>query len=178
MNSDNEQYDVDLLRGMRSSESTAFATLYRRHAPMVLRYASTKLTDPSAADDVTQDTFVVVWSKRMSATILDDSLIPWILTIARNLINNELRRQARHRRSSAPLAGDHPGRSGGMDELAWIRLELARLSPVDRELCRLCLVEGLTFREAAQLVDSTESAVSKRVQRARIRLRVSLGIDE
>jgi RNA polymerase sigma factor (sigma-70 family) len=177
MRSDHE-YDVELLLGLRNSESAAFATLYRRHAPMVLRYASARLTDRSAADDVTQDTFVVVWSKRMSASILDDSLIPWILTIARNLISNELRRQARHRRSSAPLADEHAARPTGLDELAWIRLELAKLSPVDRELCRLCLVEGLTFREAAQLVDSTEAAVSKRVQRARIRLRVSLGIDE
>jgi RNA polymerase sigma factor (sigma-70 family) len=175
---EDERYDVELLIQVRGGDIAAFAELYRRYASIVLRYAWGTLRERGAAEDVTQDTFVVVWAKRMSARIVADSLLPWILAIAKNASSNELRKQRRRGYSSEEELQNHPGRLSPFEDLAWMQLAVEKLSLIDRELCRLCLVEGLTFREAAHLLESTEGAVSKRVQRARLRLRVSLGIEE
>lgn len=174
---DTDAYDVDLLIAMRDGDKSAFALLYRRHAVIVLRFAWNRLGERTAAEDLTQETFTLAWTKRMSATILSDSLLPWILAIANNLARNELRKLARHRPSRFEIP-DMPAPVRSHEELAWMQVELNKLARTDQALIRLCLVDGLTFKQAAELVDSTESAVSKRIQRARARLQVALGSDE
>ena len=177
MRDDPHEHDVDLLLAIRSGDTVAFSRLYLRHSVVVLRFTWSKLGERAAAEDVTQETFAILWSKRASASIVSDSLLPWILTVARNLVRNELRKNTRR----GTVVRDLPelaGSPSAHEDLAWMRREFAKLSDIDQTLCRLCLVEGLTFRQAADLVESSEAAVSKRVQRARARLRIALGSDE
>jgi RNA polymerase sigma-70 factor (ECF subfamily) len=175
MEEDLDLPDVELLIAVRSGDERAFVKLYTKYSTVVLRYAWTKLGERSSAEDITQDTFVIVWSKRMSAVIVGDSLLPWVLAVSRNLLNNELRKRANRSRLSARLAQNEVERQPLDQELAWMRAEFRSLSPTDRTLCWLCLVEGFTYRQAAELIESSESAVSKRIQRARARLRIALG---
>ena len=64
------------------------------------------------------------------------------------------------------------------DDLTWMRIELDKLSPIDRRLCELCLGDGVSYKDAARIIDSTDTAVGKRLQRSRIRLRVALGKED
>lgn len=177
MDDGNEPHDIDLLLRVRSGQTDAFAVLYHRHSNVILRYGWAQLGDRPSAEDLTQETFTIAWAKRMSASIIGDSLLPWLLTVAKNLIRNELRRRQRklHRRE-LPAAVSMS--STMHEDMVWMRVELEKLDPIDREICRLCLEEGLTYKDAAVLVESSEAAVSKRIQRARTRLRVAFGEKE
>ncbi len=168
------EFDIDLLLAARAGDAAAFGQLYERHAPAVLRYAWSRAGDRGAAEELLQDTFLTAWARRRSATILDESLLPWLLVICRNHVANHLRRLAR-RRTDAVDPALLPAARAADQEIAWISAELDRLSELDRRVCQLCLVDSLSYREAADELDSTPAAVGKRLQRARGRLRRALG---
>jgi RNA polymerase sigma-70 factor (ECF subfamily) len=176
-----EPLDIELWLAYRDGDASAFTELYRRHAPAVLRYAWSMLRDQAAAEEVLQETFLTAWDRRRSSRTIDDSLLPWILVVCRNHSRNALRRVAKHRsialhslpEQSGAATAQHPA-----GELDWIADELARLSPQDQQLCQLCLVEGYTYSEAARILDTTQAAVGKRLQRARARLAAASGTNE
>jgi RNA polymerase sigma factor (sigma-70 family) len=170
---DDEPLDDELWLAYREGDAAAFTALYRRHAPAVMRYAWSMLRDRSVAEDVLQETFGTVWHRRRSSRTVDESLLPWILVVCRNHSRNALRRAVKHRTvglEAVPeqASGDQSAVPGG--PLGWIADELSRLSLADQQLCRLCLVEGYSYAEAARILDTTSAAVGKRLQRARARL--------
>jgi RNA polymerase sigma factor (sigma-70 family) len=162
-----DESDAELWLAYREGDTAAFTRLYRSHAPAVLRYSWSIVGERALAEETLQETFLTAWDKRKASHIVDDSLLPWLLTIARNHSRNQLRRARRHRTVpvDAELAAEAP-----RDELAWVSAEIASLSESDQLLCQLCLVEGYTYAEAARVLDTTEAAVGKRLQRVRARL--------
>lgn len=169
---DNDEFDIEFLLAARGGDSEAFSSLYDRHGPTVLRYAWSQLGSRVAAEDCLQDTFVTAWEKRRKASIVDESLLPWLLSIARNHVRNQLRLTRRRKTDAADLrAVAGPGDQEAHEDAMWIREEIAKLSDADRRVCQLCLIEGMAYAEAAELLDTTASAIGKRLQRARARLR-------
>jgi RNA polymerase sigma factor (sigma-70 family) len=171
-----ERFDIELLLSARAKDVDSFAEIYDRHALAVLKFAWGYLGNRYAAEDILQDTFATAWEKRSRATIVDESLLPWLLTICRNHLRNHTRKIGRRReyplRELLDIVPDK--HSSGEDELAWMNGELAKLSVTDQLVCQLCLVDGLTYREAAEALDTTAGAVGKRLERARARLREGL----
>ncbi|MFC5502213.1 RNA polymerase sigma factor [Lysinimonas soli] len=164
--------DIDFLLACRDGDVDAFAELYARHAPTVLRFAWSRLGDRSLAEEVLQETFTTAWAKRRRASIVDLSLLPWLLAICYNHIRNQVRRRERTR--TVPLDEVTVGAAPSSSDLAWIEETLGELSETDRRIVELCLIDGFSYREVADRVDSTPAAVGKRLQRARLRLRASL----
>ncbi|MEO7121785.1 MAG: sigma-70 family RNA polymerase sigma factor [Lacisediminihabitans sp.] len=175
MNGLPEQFDIDLLLASRTGDVTAFAELYRRHARAVLRYAWGRLGREDEAEEVLQETFLVAWEKLEQVPIVDESLLPYLLATCRNHMSNRLRKRRRWNLLALPDTLAAPTRN---EDLAWMMGELNKLSTIDRQLCQLCLGNGVSYRDAARIVDSTETAVGKRLQRARTRLRSALGAEE
>ena len=167
-----ETADLDFLLACRDGDVEAFAALYARHAPTVLRYAWSRIGDRSLAEEILQDTFTTAWAKKKNASIVDLSLLPWLLAICHNHIRNQVRRS--WRTHTVPL-DNRPSEPATSDpDLAWIEPALGELSPTDRRIVELCLIEGFSYRDVADQIDSTPAAVGKRLQRARTRLRAAL----
>jgi RNA polymerase sigma factor (sigma-70 family) len=161
--------DVELLGLFRGGDLATFTTIYRRHGQSVLRYIWARQRTLSGADDILQSTFLTAWSKRRQARIVDESLLPWLLTITRNHLANESRRA--RRRATQELPRELPHQSSPEPETeAWIDMAISALSPLDQKVCRLCLIEGYSYAEAAALLSTSPAAVGKRLQRAKARL--------
>ncbi len=171
-----DRSDVDVLEACWRGDVQGFAAIYDRHAPAVMRYAWARLGDRSEAEEILQETFLTAWAKRRQATIVDLSLLPWILAIAGNHIRNQLRRRAR---TSTLTLHDLPEPAAPQrDGLVAIEQAMATLSELDRRVCELCLIDGYSYKQAAERVELTEVAVSKRLQRARAHLRNELTLDQ
>lgn len=168
MSEDDDTFDVDLLLAFGGGDDRAFTALYRRHAAAVLRYAWALAENPQQAEDLVQEAFVTLWRKRATASVYDDSLLPWLLTVCKNHGRNVRRTELRHRHLPLETQAD---RAAPPDEFRWILDDLDILSPNDRRLCELCLIEGYSYREAANQLDITAAAAGKRLERARGRLR-------
>jgi RNA polymerase sigma factor (sigma-70 family) len=178
VNIDEEDLEIELWLAYREGDRAAFTTIYRQHAKVVAKYAWAILQDPVAVEDILQETFLIAWEKRLSSRLTDESLLPWLLVVCRNRSRNYLRNaraRARKNRAMAETAADSSMPSQGV---AWIQSEIDNLSPTDAQLCRLCLVEGYSYAEAAKILDTSEGAVGKRLQRARATLRASLSSAE
>jgi RNA polymerase sigma factor (sigma-70 family) len=162
--------DRQLLASLRSGSSSDFRELYRRHASAVLRYAWRLADDSSDAEDLVQEVFATAWAKRRTITIVGDSLLPWLLVTCRNHGANLVRKKSRTR--TVPIADDETtSATSDDDDLRWIRHEIDSMSPIDQRVCRLCLVEGVPYREAAEQLGVTANGVAKRVERIRKHLR-------
>ncbi|UOE43101.1 RNA polymerase sigma factor [Agromyces larvae] len=127
-----------------------------------------------------QDTFLLLWKKRRRIRLVGNSVLPWLLTSARYLSAN--RRRYLGRRAAEPLEHSDsmdstfdPGAIIARDEFQrFIDTAVLKLQPLDREILRLCIVEGLTYKEAAARLRTTHAVVRNRLSRARAALRADV----
>ena len=102
----NNVSDIDFLLACRDGDLDAFGELYSRHAPIVLRYAWSLTGSRATAEDILQETFATAWAKRKRTTIVEVSLLPWLLSICRNRPRNEVRRTQRRRTDTVEYTPD------------------------------------------------------------------------
>ena len=168
----------DTIRG----NTRAFADLYRTHIRAVYWYALHILRVVDEAEDIAHDVFVLAWEKKSSITVIDRSLLPWLLVTARNLSLNRLKKTNRDRasRSHEPdenLADSRrtPDREvEGGELMAAIDAVVVELSLPDQTLYHLCIDEGLSYAEAAAAMGKSHSTVRNQLSRLRRTLRVNL----
>src|SRR3954447_11692311 len=98
------QPDEDLVRRLAAGEADALGPLYGRYVRLVFSIASQSL-DPSAAEDLVQEVFLVVWRKAGTFDPARGVFRAWLLEIAHSRVLNELRRRSRRPRLS-PEQGD------------------------------------------------------------------------
>ena len=100
------------------------------------------------------------------------ALRPWMAALARNVCLDLIRKRLRERRAIESLAVDRAkARSSDVPTVRVGDTELEALSPCLREAFVLRFQQGMTHREIAAVLGTTESAARKRVQRAREQLR-------
>ena len=109
----------------------------------------------------------------------DAALDKWVFAIARNAWRDELRARGRVQHLFAPeeageMAADGTAQPAQRLELA---LALAALPPDHREVVALVLVEGMSYGEAAELLEVPVGTVTSRLARARASLQAQLGKD-
>ncbi|MBY5163233.1 RNA polymerase sigma factor, partial [Salsipaludibacter albus] len=175
--------DFDLVLASRDGDDDAAAELVRRHIDAVHRFLLARGRDPEVAADLVQETFRRAVS---SLTSIEDhrggSLLPWLITVAGNLVRDHFRSAAVARRAAEPpspdLAAADPGpehaleRSEQADAAAAL---LDALSPSHRDVLRMRFLEGLTVQETADRLDRTYAATATLQSRALAAARAMAG---
>ena len=157
-----EPSDWELIARWRDGDERAATRLVARHAPALARFAAASGAGADA-EELVQDTFVRAFGS-LDTFRGESSLRTWLFTIERRLLLD--RRRADRRRgddveldegdlttAEDPLAALIAGES--QDRL---RVAVGRLSPTQREVFVLRVGEGLSYREIASAVDTTEGA--------------------
>ncbi len=87
--------DQALVSAVVRKDAAAFRKLTDRHLTSVHRLAARMLGDPNEAEEVTQDTFLKLWThaSRWRPAGGDASVLPWLRTIAINACIDRLRRR-------------------------------------------------------------------------------------
>ena len=155
-------------------DAASFEVLYDLYAPVVARFAWSVTPTSESAREVLQETFLTAWDKRRSIRMVDGSPLPWLLTTCRNHARNHARRERRWREllelREESLAAD-PVDGDAAADLRWALEAVAVLPAGERAVTELCLLQGFSYREAAERLGVSEAAVGKRLQRARDRMR-------
>ena len=156
-----------------SSAEDAFTILIERHGPMVWGVCRRLLSDPYAAADAFQATFLVL-VRRASAVRVDDSIGPWLFGVSRRVAARarvtSLRQRARETGGVETLAGPAPD-PGRAERLTILDEEIGRLPERARAVVVLCDLEGLPHEEAARRLGCPVGTVESRLSRGRQRLR-------
>jgi RNA polymerase sigma-70 factor (ECF subfamily) len=152
----------------RDGDRLALGAFVRQSQGEVWRLVA-HLTDPSEADDVTQDVYVRAW-KALPAYRADASARTWLLSIARRTCADALRARGRRRRLAARVeqaaattgtAAPDGAASHALDSL------IAALGPERREAFVLTQLVGASYDEAALICGVPVGTIRSRVARAR-----------
>ena len=155
----------------QQGDGEAFGRIFDRHRDRVFRHVLRLVPVLDDADDAVAITFLEAWRRRENARLVEGSLLPWLLVTATKVTQNLNRSSRRHRALLAKLppedhAHDHADRlEDGLASTALRELPLA-----DRHVITLCVIEGLTDREAALVLNLPVGTVKSRLSRAKRRL--------
>jgi RNA polymerase sigma-70 factor (ECF subfamily) len=154
--------DLELIARWSAGDEQAATHLVERHAPALARFAAS-LGQRSDIEEVVQDTFVRAFGS-IESFRADSSLRTWLFTIERRLILD--RRRADRRRKDDALVDERDAATefDALDEIVaeeaqtQVRRAVDQLSRLQREVFLLRVNEGLSYKELAEVVGSTEGA--------------------
>jgi RNA polymerase sigma-70 factor, ECF subfamily len=166
--------DEYLVLGAQSGSREAFAHLARRWTPKLQAFAARMLSNPEAAQDVVQETWVSVW--RALAGLDDPARFrAWLYAIAHRKCMDVLRARYRGRRLEDALSQGAEADSGDEEGRADARLDLAqamaRLPPEQRVALGLYFGEEMSVAEIAEATGVPVGTVKSRLFAARQALR-------
>ncbi|WP_116105467.1 RNA polymerase sigma-70 factor [Lewinella sp. IMCC34191] len=165
--------DTELFDALRGGESTALDELFRRYYASLCRTSIRLVQDSAAAEDIVQDFFALMWTKRKSLPADTTSVGPYLRTAVRNRSLNYLRDQKR-----IPVGdGELPETAADQSLQPGAALENEELQQrindaIDRlpERCRLVFVmsklEEMSNREIAEGLGISVKTVENQMTRA------------
>ena len=166
-----------LLALTRGDHRRALSLCVQHHGPSIGRLCMAMLGSQVDADDVTQDTLIAA-HRAFAEYRKEGTLRSWLLGIARNKCLQHLEK---HRRRGARLrlvrAADAPRQPDQdlLERAEQARALLERVRPSDRDALLLRYCGELSFKEVAAACGIAETAARKRVSRALLALRSTLG---
>jgi RNA polymerase sigma-70 factor (ECF subfamily) len=164
-------------------EDSLFDEIFRLGAPRVRGFLLRMCSDATLAEDLTQEAFLRIHLARGSF-LANAAALPWMYAIARNVLLDQKRRESVRRvarKQATEGATDQASPDARGDEvlaaretLDVVRRTLDELPLIQREAFVLLRFEGLSVREAAEVLGATEGAVKVRAFRAYEALRSAL----
>ena len=171
--------DAALLAAVADGDRAALRELHDRHMQWITARLARRCSDPDVVAEAVQDMFVAVWR---SAGRWDGSGEPaaWMWGIAIRRLIGVLRTRSRWSRIRRP-ATDREDIVVAAEDQVLVGVEhgdlagaMAQLSPELRAVVQATVLDGLTTREAARLLNVPQGTVKTRMMRARAELRGAL----
>jgi RNA polymerase sigma factor (sigma-70 family) len=166
-----------LERFLASRDEAAFATLVRRHGPLVLSVCHRVLGQIHDAEDAFQATFLVL-ARKAAAVRWQASIGNWLYGVAWRVAQKAragLAQQRMHERQVAELPRGEAASEPSLRELgALLDEEMQALPDHYRTPLVLCYLEGRSRNEAACQLGWTLATLKRRLEQGRARLRSRL----
>lgn len=188
MNDPDEATDAELVSRALAGEDRAFTALMRRHKAGLYRFVRRYMTDPDAAYEVVQESFIAVW-KNLARYDGARPFLSWARTIALNKCRDRGRRDRVRRLVFGGRTLDaeetlaHADPAPGAERLlleAQRRRALDRaiggLPPKLKEPLILTCFEDMSHQAAGELLGVSPKTIETRVYRARQKLAAELGL--
>ena len=170
--------DEELLRAVADGDTIALRVLYGRHAPWVSVRLARRCNDPGVVAEVLQDTFAAVW-RGAAGFRGEGEAAAWLWGVAIRRLVSRLR--SRGHTLEVPVAEVFLGSALSVEEQVLSGVEygdlgraLSRLSPEMRAVVQATVLDGLSTREASQLLGVHQGTVKTRLHRAKVQLRREL----
>jgi RNA polymerase sigma-70 factor, ECF subfamily len=168
-NSDAENSDLELLKGLRLRDKKAVELLSQRYGTLLMRTSYLFLGDRDAAEDVVQDTLIAVWDS-VGRTPNDLKFRPWLFGILLNkcrMYRRSLWRRIKLERSAGKeyqITEDND--CDELDRLESLRLALQQLDEKLRTVLILRYERGFNITETAAALGLPEGTVKSRTHSA------------
>lgn len=167
--------DAELLDQLQQGNQQAFEVLFTRHYATVYRALYHLVASREEAEDLAQETLLVLYRQPPRLHTPDDSLAAWLCRVALNRGYNALRSTERARQRTNRLGQDTAGleRSANdpyavavrSEEQAQVRATLAQL-PIRQRKLLLLRYAGLSYAEIAAALEIAPGSVGTLLARA------------
>ena len=182
--------DAALIERCRAGDIAAFEPLVEKYRQRVWRLAYNVVRDREEAWDVAQEAFVRAW-QALPNFRGQSAFYTWLFRIVMNVAADRIRaRSARGRAFGTEripeedwdrVLVDQPddarpdAAAAGSEQRARIEQALATLSADHRRIVVLSDIEGLSYKEIAEVLEIPMGTVMSRLHNARKRLKAALG---
>jgi RNA polymerase sigma-70 factor (ECF subfamily) len=180
--------DRDAVRRVQAGDTEAFEPLVEKYKRKVFRLAYQVLRDQEEALDVAQEAFVKAF-RALPAFKGDSAFYTWLFRITMNVALDRKRQRATRakslgtddvppeewERTATSTDPDPEDVASGVERRERIRKGLDSLSEHHRTIIILSDIEGLQYREIAEVLGIPMGTVMSRLHHARKRLREVLG---
>ena len=164
-----------------------FRELALQELEAVHRLAYHLASRPQEADDLVQETYLRAFKYADSFELAGHGLRPWLFRILHNVLNTRLAKERRQPAAvddltdyAGPARPDEPP-CDHLSQLDWdhvdqrLKAEIVALPLIYRSVFLLCAIEGLRYREIAEVLDLPIGTVMSRLHRSRQVLIEKLG---
>jgi len=172
--------DTELTDFVKSGDQRAYIEIYDRYKTPLQQHAYKKLGNMAEVEDILQELFIYLWDKRETLT-LTSSLSGYLFTAVRNRIFNLYYKKQRETTYLDSLQDfidrEEPATDLIMREKECstiIEKEISALPPRMREVFLLSRNEGLTHKQIAERLGTSEQTVSTQIRNSLKILRVRL----
>jgi RNA polymerase sigma-70 factor (ECF subfamily) len=166
--------EAEWIRAAQSGDRSAFARLVERYWDRLYRWLYHLTRDRHAAEDLAQETFLKALAAVRSFRP-GSNFRAWVFRIGHNNFVNQKRgdRRTRHQLpedAAGPGLGAAEAAAENREALEAVGRAVADLPPDFRAALMLRVDEGLSFREVAKVLGTTEETARWRVFKARQKL--------
>jgi RNA polymerase sigma-70 factor (ECF subfamily) len=182
--------DAALIERCRAGDIAAFEPLVEKYRQRVWRLAYNVLRDREEAWDVAQEGFVRAW-QALPSFRGQSAFYTWLFRIVMNVAADRARSRAARGRAfgtervpeedwdrvlvDQPAEATPDAAAAGAEKRARIERALATLSDDHRRIVVLSDIEGLSYKEIADVLEIPMGTVMSRLHNARKRLKAALG---
>jgi RNA polymerase sigma-70 factor (ECF subfamily) len=177
--------EAEWVRGIQRGDNAAFEALFLAYYERLVRFAYGFVKTRSTAEEVVQDLFLSVWTRRAQWAV-HDTIRTYLYSATRNHALNWLRHGGIEQRWAASVVdmdyaqaivprsvpANEQVELAELDEA--IRQAIDRLPPRSRETFILSRQHHLSYEQIAQVMDVSVKTVQEQIWRALRTLRVSL----
>ena len=172
--------DAALVSRCLSGEEGAWEELVGRYGPRVFAIAFHLTYDRAEAEELTQDCFLKLWENLDRYQPSEASLLAWIAALSRNLCIDHYRRRRREKgfrfvsddavTTLLPGTDDPQADAVRRQRVRMLLDAIGELPDELAEVVQLRDLDGLDYREIAELLSLPDGTVKSRLNRARIEL--------
>ncbi len=176
------QSNKRLMDLVRQHDEQAFTEIYNRYKGVLFVHAYRMLENAEEAQDIIQDLFTVLWSRR-SEIVLTGSLSSYLYAAVKNRILDQMARDKTRDRYIDSLAGfieegeyitDHQLRENELNRL--IEKEVSLLPARMRQIFEMSRINNLSYKEIAKEMNISDKTVKKQISNALIILRKKIDV--
>jgi RNA polymerase sigma-70 factor, ECF subfamily len=176
--------DRELAERLKRRDQRAVGDLYNRYGRLAYSLIYRIVKDNGIAEDLTQETFLRVWTRAAAFDTEKGSLGAWVMTVARNRAIDYIRSvQGRMRENVYELdASDNPvlfttieGDILNSDRARRLKQAFEALNANQRLVIELAYYEGLSQTEMAERIKQPLGTVKTWCRTALLKLREELG---
>lgn len=138
-------------------------TIVIEHEAALLRYASSLLRDPHAAQDVVQNVFIKLFAQWTPHAKPSEALRAWLFRVTHNEAIDAIRRRKRldflHLRQAQEITPPSRSSSPDEDRMEQVLAAVRKLDLTEQQVVLLRLQEGLSYQEIGGITGRSEGNV-------------------
>lgn len=175
--------DSLLIEAIKNDDNEAFKIFFNRYYKPLVAYINTYTSDLSLAEDITQQTFITLWSKRSKLAVIK-SPKSYLYSIAYNIYIDNYRKTKKQDAFFDELR-EKALRDSILEDKETLEEKLKKLKdiistlPVKcKEILELNKLKGLKYKEIASKLDISEKTVESQMRIAFQKIRKGFESDE
>jgi RNA polymerase sigma factor (sigma-70 family) len=160
---------VALTDAIRVGDGRAEDNLVAQFRPRIVAFLTVRRLDRDAREELTQEILIAVLCAVREGRVREpENLASFVYGVARNLLNDHLRRLARDKSDPLRTGDDFPAPDPAPEDerVRIARREIERLEPLDRTILMMTLVQGLKPGEIAAAMRLPSDVVRQRKSRS------------